>query len=247
VAAVFSGVAIDPTVPNTRFFVGLSQRTCAQFSSNPAQQIVVGPPGKPIQPDLYGYGSAYVNDPEVFQVPQSTLSKARSMVLARRTPQATKFAACGGLGRWVAAKQLQGAFAAAKGGLKGLLTAEVGALPGQTAHGIADIRGRLKLRKGPDTLSPRQITALLIGLAPAERAAVATSASSCAGAPLFQNGWVEGVSTIADTYGNALISATTIQADLSSARSAAIFRNSQGAYLACGSFSLFGKLTKNLE
>jgi hypothetical protein len=247
VSAVFSGIAIDPTVPNTRFFVGLSKRTCAQFRSNPAQQIVVGPPGKPIQPDLYGYGSAYLNDTERFQVPQSTLSNARSMVLARRTPQATQFAACGGLARWVPAKQLQGASAAAKGGPRGLLTAEVPGIPGQTAQGIADIAGRLKLRRGPDSVVPRQITALLIGLQPTERAALATAQTSCAGAPLYTNGWVEGVSTIADTYGNALISASTIQADLRGARSAAIFRNSQGAWLACGPFSLFGKLTKGLE
>jgi hypothetical protein len=247
VSGVFSGVAIDPTVPDTRFFVGVSQRRCAQFRSNPSQQIVVGPPGKQIEPDRYGYGSAYLNDTEVFKVPQSTLSKARSMVLARRTPQATQFAACGGLARWVPAKQLQGAFVAAKGGRKGLLTAEVPGLPGQTAQGIADIAGRLKVRPGPDRLVARQITALLIGMMPAERVALATSSASCAGAPLFQNGWIEGVSTTADTYGNALISATTIQADLRSARSAAIFRNSQGSWLACGPFSLFGRLTKDLE
>jgi hypothetical protein len=245
--AVFTGVAKPPSDPTVRYLLGLSRRSCAELST-PGQQVVVGRPNKEVVPDQFGNGSAYLDDTDVVQLAISKVRRARSMVLARSTTtQGSQLAACGRVRFWApvgkAGESSAITSAAAKGGVAtsaaargggGLITGELGPTPGQTAQGIVDFRVGLKSRPGGDRPVVRGLIAVLIGLLPAEQVALSTAPASCSGAPAHQNGWVDGVSTVADTFGNALVASRTFQANLRTARSVAVFRNLQGSWLACG-------------
>jgi hypothetical protein len=238
--AVFSGISKPPSDPFIRYRLGLSRLSCAELQADPGK-VPIEAPGTEVVPDQFGNGAAYVDDTAIGPVPLSQLRAARSMVVTRGSQgtSATQLAACGSLAFWNADKS------AAKGVRAGVVVGELGPQPGQTAQGLADFRVRLKVRRGPDRpIAVTGVVALLIGVQPFERVPLFTSGQSCPGAPLYTNGWVDQVSTIADSFGNALLSAPGITGTLQGARSVALFRNSQGAWLACGPLSTYAKVAK---
>jgi hypothetical protein len=238
ITAVFSGVSKPPSDPFIRYRLGLSRRSCAQLQGNPGQ-VPIEAPSTEVVPDQFGNGAAYLDDTAAGPIPLSQLRAARSMMVTRGSQGASQLAACGSLASWIASKS------AANGVHRGLVVGELGPQPGQTAQGLADFRVRLKVRRGPDRpTSVTELVALLIGLQPAERVPLSTVGQSCPGAPLYTNGWADQVSTIADTFGNALLSAPAITGTLQGARSVAVFRNSQGVWLACGPLSTYAKVPK---